>query len=122
MNVHYLIKVIKKMLDCFLLAGKKYCPQDLVESLVLLRDPSEALICYTVRLEGVKTTAVNPDEEGGPRCLVPEVSAFLRTAISPRFRYQKCYTDFKGQIQLRCASMTVLLFQALSLSFLECVG
>lgn len=86
MNVCYLIKVIKKMLDCFLLAGKKFCSQGLVESLGLSREPSEALICYTVRLEGVKTVAVNPDEEGGPRCLVPEVSAFLPTAILPRFR------------------------------------
>lgn len=85
MNVYCLIKVIKTMLDCFLLAGTKFCPQDLVESLGLLREPSEALICYTVRLE-VKTVAVNPDEEGGLGCLVHEVSAFLPTAVLPRFR------------------------------------
>lgn len=86
MNVHYLIKTIKTMLACFLLAGKKFCPQDLVESLGLLREPSEALVCYCVRLGGVKTVAVNPDEEGGSRCLVPEVSAFLPIAVLPRFR------------------------------------
>lgn len=42
MNVYYLIKVIKKMFDCFLLAGKKFCPQVHVESLGLSREPSEA--------------------------------------------------------------------------------
>lgn len=86
MNVYYFIKRVKTMLGCFLLARKKFCPQDLVESFSLLREPSEALICYTVKLEGVKMVAVNPHEEGGPRCLVPVVSAFLPTAVLSGYR------------------------------------
>lgn len=54
-NVYHFIKVIKSKLDYFLLAGKEFFPQDFVESLGLLRNHSEALICYPVRLQGVKT-------------------------------------------------------------------